>query len=700
MFFYVKCSSNRSLSDIQSIDIELSEASTYYRYAVLGFWPDYLDEPFPFRSAAVAFGAASGTYRISAENGFSYTSNRLALGALIPSPSSSCDCGHGNQVNVRITIALLGPRIKEVTDQFNGTSQITEQEMNTCSGCSQSGVASFQYNTRAEIDGLCDALAPECVRSDSVSLPVTDPVNMWMRWSAGNGCKLPMQIIYGSAPPPGSSTPFLTTNIDEHRAAGNSAPGIPNRPYVISTNSEGGLPFYGTYQPFEDPGDPPYKDTPYAKITLKSIVLNFSDGSVEAGQIAGNNSCCTGRCSQLADCNYWNGDLLDLSFSSCFGGGAVGSVIAPSGEPGTADGPISSVSLTNGGSGYAKLGRVAPTVTLANKGQQAATATVALSKLQDSCKVDYWAVSGLTVSDGGCGFVDGQPLTVSLATGDTQESAVSGAIVASRGMPTLSASASPGAGATFSVSLESNEDDPQTWRVSSVSVSGTTSGYTENSKLTFSGPCAVDQSGSTDARIRTGRLEPTLSVSVSSSGGSGAVLTPTVTSNGGTPETWGISSVAINSGGRGYSPWDSVNASGGISDGFFGDFYAVVDTVDEDGAITSVSVYSSGMYYASDGVIQSVEVNDGGQWYRDGVLSGVTVSSGGNYYREDAAASPYVASVFVKVSQQFPSSGSGAVITAKVDGDTSSAAFGKIESLALVSGGSGYLLRSCSNPLP
>ena len=86
--------------------------------------------------------------------------------------------------------------------------------------------------------------------------------------------------------------------------------------------------------------------------------------------------------------NKTHGNYCDLSISSCYGGGAAGVAAAPGGCDGEEDsacavigstggkcdatptydpsdrGPLSGTVLTESGSGYAKIGRVAPTITL------------------------------------------------------------------------------------------------------------------------------------------------------------------------------------------------------------------------------------------------------------------------------------------------------------------------------------------------
>jgi hypothetical protein len=386
--------------------------------------------------------------------------------------------------------------------------------------------------------------------------------------------------------------------------------------------------------------------------------------------------------------------LLYVVFSACYGSGAAATVDAPGGVPSVDVGPISAVTLTNGGSGYAKLGRSSPTLSLANKGESAANASVQVATANDGCGLPYWKVSGLTVTEGGSGYVAGQSISITAAAGDTVEQAATGTLETKRGEPTLKATATTGSGATFTVSV--SDYDPitnpgSTWGVTGVTVAGTTSGYADNSKLSFSGTSVVEVEQA-DARIVTGRLLPTVSLSVASLSGSGAQLTATLTSNANSPETWSVTAITVDDGGAGYEVDDTISLS--IDDGQQTDgsqFYALVTDVDESGSITSVYLSYSGEYYKSDGIIASVQVSVSGQYYTDGVLSGISLAGGGRYYREDATLTPHVATVNVSVRQRLPSIGNGAVFAATVDDDTSSETFGQIESLTLTDGGEDYL---------
>lgn len=391
-------------------------------------------------------------------------------------------------------------------------------------------------------------------------------------------------------------------------------------------------------------------------------------------------------------------DLIALSFSACYGSGASARVTAPGGDPATDKGAISTVSLTNGGSGYAKLGRVAPTITASGGSGSGATLTVSTTKTADACKVDYWKVSSVSVSNG-TGYADGDQVTFSVATGDTEEQAASATIHTTRNAPTLTAAAYGGTGATFTVTTASTGTTPATWGVSGVTLTAGGTGYPASGLLTFHlGTGDVEESAAS-AYFYCGRTTPTVSISVEYSGGSGASLTPALSSiTGYDGKTyWYVSGITIANGGSGYAESDWLNAT--VTDGqsgYYSWFYAFVSSVDEDGAITGVTIYDGGEFFKSNGIIDSIEFYpewQGGSYYNDsGVPTSVSVEGSGIYYREDADEEPYVAAVTVGISQTAPSTGTGASITATVGSTPGTADFGKITELTIASGGSsGYL---------
>jgi hypothetical protein len=373
--------------------------------------------------------------------------------------------------------------------------------------------------------------------------------------------------------------------------------------------------------------------------------------------------------------------LLLLRFAGCFGSGGGGVAIAPGGVPEEDIGPISDATVTDGGSGYAKLGRVAPTLTITGGSGEGATFTPTLESTNDDCGVPTWEIASVAAS-GGSGYQDNDSLTVSAAEGDTTVREASITLNTVRAQPEVTATVSGGEGAVLSVALAT--DDSEDWYVDSVTVVEGGSGYAEAAAVTFEAAERDVVVFEATAVVRTNRIEPSVSAEVFSSGGSGAVLEVTLTQSG---DVWTVSAIAVINGGSNYSNGDIVYSmtSDEELDSLFG--LAVVTN----GAITSVTIDRGGEFYRGGGIIESIELTFGGIYYRESAGS-VTVQNGGKYYREDPAEQPYVASVSVSVLQGWPGKlGSGATLTATVDSDTASETFGQIASVAVTNGGSDYL---------
>ena len=301
--------------------------------------------------------------------------------------------------------------------------------------------------------------------------------------------------------------------------------------------------------------------------------------------------------------------LAPLVFSSDFGSGATAHVSSPgqnsiAEDPLDAAGPVAGVSLTDGGSGYARIARVEPAVTV---------------------------------------------------------------------------SASGGSGAALSAELaETVYDGRPAWQVDSVSVSSGGTGYPATGSVAFSvasGGTEVQQAGAT---FYCGRVEPTVAVSAGGSG-SGAVLSATLSQgldmNG--LDVWSVSAIAITSGGSGYAEFDPVSIS--VTDGEGSWFYGEVASVDQDGAITAISISFGGEYFKGNGVIQSVQID--------------YVYGGGIYYKDDPSLPGEKATVTASANQSGPTAGiaGGAAFSVEIDDDASSETFGQIVSVAVTNGGIGYL---------
>jgi hypothetical protein len=190
---------------------------------------------------------------------------------------------------------------------------------------------------------------------------------------------------------------------------------------------------------------------------------------------------------------------LFVSFDSCFGGGATAS-------PTTAAGVITGVTVNNGGSGYATLARVEPTITADGPGGSGADITVTLTEEEDECGLPYWTISGLTIVDGGSGYTDGGQIVFTLGAGETQQSAAFALIQTSNvgeiesidlsdggayygedpDAPALVAAItvvleqidpSDGAGAVLAANVDDDPDSPTFGKITSVTITNGGSGY-------------------------------------------------------------------------------------------------------------------------------------------------------------------------------------------------------------------------------
>jgi hypothetical protein len=344
--------------------------------------------------------------------------------------------------------------------------------------------------------------------------------------------------------------------------------------------------------------------------------------------------------------------LVTVAFEACFGEGGSATVEAPAAvNPCDYDGvrgPIESVTLTSGGSGYALLGRVEPTISATAAGGSGATLSVSLSQELEYAEADgcvdvpYWVVDSVEVTAAGTGYSDGAAVTFSAAAGDTTiESAAGRAYVEIEEPVEQFSITSNGSGAVLEAVWQALPDTD--WLDSRTA-----------------DPCPASPK-----------------------------------------KTYRLMSVNVVSGGSGYSQFDLIAITfASPADGVvapLGAAFIDVDSVDGNGAITGVFVAPddgnfiagpAGRYAGSEtDRLASVVVNscvDNGQ---------------GHYYREDPTEPAYVAPVTVVINQQEPSTGSGAELTAVVDDDPDSGTFGEIVSVTVDEGGSGYVQPSLCNGL-
>lgn len=128
--------------------------------------------------------------------------------------------------------------------------------------------------------------------------------------------------------------------------------------------------------------------------------------------------------------------LITLEVQSCYGSGACLEVetFLPPCEYDGAPTELPGVILTSGGEGYAKLGRVEPTLSLAAENGVGATLTPTLDKKADDCGLDYWYIDTVATK-GGTGYLASNIVKVSVTKGIEEEPAAL-TLTASEGVPT------------------------------------------------------------------------------------------------------------------------------------------------------------------------------------------------------------------------------------------------------------------------
>lgn len=380
----------------------------------------------------------------------------------------------------------------------------------------------------------------------------------------------------------------------------------------------------------------------------------------------------------------------------CFGSGATARVDAPGGDAGVDDGPIESLTITNAGSGYAKLGRVEPTVTATVDGGSDAEITVTLSSDFEPCENDfetassvpYWFVESLTLVEGGSGYTNGTAVTFEIAEDDTVASSASATIETQASEPTLTASVSGGTGAELEVTILESVMYPDRWLIDEIAVSEGGNGYTDGTEVTIESIEGDVEQEAAYAIIQTTRVEPTVALEFGLlTNGSGAALTPVLNelSDFDSRPYWVVDSITVNDGGSGYEQDEAVlaiatdgyaaygitatanvdneeptiSANPGGTGGTGGTLTATLSQSGDVWQISSITVNSSGSGYtqgapvvvtvsegteisAADatlnvdgtGAITSVTIADGGEYAIVGVIQSVTVTDGGFFYKD------------------------------------------------------------------
>lgn len=402
----------------------------------------------------------------------------------------------------------------------------------------------------------------------------------------------------------------------------------------------------------------------------------------------------------------------DLTIKSSFGGGAKAVGMMPGGKDPEDRGPLSSVLLVDGGSGYATIGRSQPTLTFKGSGK-GAVFTPTLSEHQDEYGCPVWFVDSISVT-GGKGYTDGEILIVTMGKDDTYLESTTQAelkVKILHGEPNITASVNGGENAQLSVSLQIDENNPPHWIVSNVLVQNGGTGYfPKYPQINATIPVVFNTHG---AKLVNGYI-PVTAVAypaikmpenlIKETEGSGIdgdfnfifeqILEPVPW---GQTVCWHVVDVEIINGGFNYVVGDefSITAAGDWSGLNFA--YGQVTEVDENGSILAVQLISDGRFRESiDGSIDGIYIISQGLYYVDlgkGEPISVNIIDPGSYYKKDPDQPSCVSQVEVTPC----GGGDGAIIEAVIDEDARSPTFGQIIDLIITNPGDDYLVWNWAN---
>lgn len=406
--------------------------------------------------------------------------------------------------------------------------------------------------------------------------------------------------------------------------------------------------------------------------------------------------------------------FVGLSVTGCMGQGAAGVALSPLVNVGDPGGPLADIVLTSGGSGYARLGRVAPELTLSvtnSKGYGVEVQGSFSTPTKNACGCnDLWTLTGLTITNPGQHYADFEVCEVVPLPGSFMTVGSSGRVRVQKNIPTLSVSTpySLGTGAEFQISYETTQYwspiDYSTlenaWAISSVVVTNGGSGYGDWTPLSFD----VGEENvivySPTCYVRTVRVEPSVQLTVPSLTGQGVSLRATFNQQTGifNDVNWILrgDTVVVDEAGSGYVVGDQVDAlvvDGSASANFAG----YVSQVSPTGGVLEVQHTQEGSYFKDTGVLGPIAYLYGGVVYSTpGEITQIILQTYGTYYKEDPEAEPCVAEVTVGIGQTFgvgdPNNNSASA-TATVDVDPTSETFGQVTEITLDNPGDNYIAR-------
>lgn len=325
-------------------------------------------------------------------------------------------------------------------------------------------------------------------------------------------------------------------------------------------------------------------------------------------------------------------DLLRLGFSSCFGSGATARILDPGGEASTAAGPIASVSVTGGGSGYARLARVQPELVLTASGNGDAGFSISLSETEDTCGLPAWSVEGVEITKAGTGYKYGSIATFTAKAGTTQIQPAAGTVFTRLQEPEATLSIFPGSGGVFNPSFVPSLFVADRWELDSVQVSGSGTGYIDGTFFTIAPSVGTTTDWQASARLNTERDEPAglQIVGGFSSKASGYSLTPVLTKTQDFEglDYWEVASVTIDEPGTEWQPFEALQIQPGSHVERF-PFYAIVIAANQEPTLQISVVSGSGSNAVLSASLSETLMPDGSAAWE---IASVTVANSGSGY--------------------------------------------------------------------
>jgi len=254
--------------------------------------------------------------------------------------------------------------------------------------------------------------------------------------------------------------------------------------------------------------------------------------------------------------------------------------------------------------------------------------------LSQSMPEGHWTVDEVVLVSGGSGYAPDTPIFFKILNGQVQcgESGPAATLTVGRGKPELESN--PKADISVEQTDPSAADGERKFRIESmVPNEQTGSGHTDGDTVQFTATGATFDIDPT-VLVRVTREEPYIEAEVQSSSGGGAFLYPVLTETTDTDglPAWGVDRVEFlyqGAGGSGYAIGDSLTISRGYQGVEIFAAVAEVSSVGSNGEILSVRVSYPGIYYRTDGSVDSFEIVEPGEFYTGGEILEVTLTEPG-----------------------------------------------------------------------